>query len=84
MTYLKPNEPIMVNLPYSEAYTYNYVVVRNPELPVPGEATPPVLYYFVTSVAYVAPNTTALELQLDCFQTYCFSLEFGSCFGVQP
>lgn len=80
MTYLKPNEPIMVNLPYSEAYTYNYVVVRNPELPVPGEATPPVLYYFVTSVAYVAPNTTALELQLDCFQTYCFSLEFGSCF----
>lgn len=80
MTYLKPNEPIFIDVPFSRAYTYNYVVVENPALPVPGEVTPPNLYYFVTSVAFSAPNTTALTLQLDCFQTYAFDLEFGSCF----
>lgn len=79
-TYLKPNEPIMINTPYSKAYTYNYCVVKNPQLPVPGEVTPPVLFYFITSVAYVAPNTTALTVELDCWQTYCFDVCFGNCF----
>lgn len=80
MTFLKPGEPIMVNVPYSRAYTMNYCVVKNPELPVPGEVTPPTLYYFVTSVAYVAPNTTALTVELDVWQTYIFGVHFGRCF----
>lgn len=80
MTYLKPNEPIMVNVPYSQAYTYNYIVVENPELPIEGEVTPPRLFYFITGVAFVAPNTTALTLQLDVFQTYIYGAEFGRCY----
>ena len=83
MTFLKPGEPIMVNVPYSRAYTMNYCVVKNPELPVPGEVTPPTLYYFVTSVAYVAPNTTALTVELDVWQTYIFGVHFGRCFLEQ-
>lgn len=80
MTYLKPNEPVQVNIPYSSAYTYNYLIVHNPELPVPNESTPPKLFYFVTSVSYVSPNTTALELQLDVFQTYFYTCQFGTGF----
>lgn len=80
MTYLKPREPVTVNVPYSRAYRYNYLRVINPELPIPGETTPPVLYYFVTSVSYVAPNTTALELQLDVWTTYIYGCELGTGF----
>ena len=80
MTYLKPREPVTVNVPYSRAYRYNYLRVVNPELPVPGEATPPVLYYFVTNVSYVAPNTTALELQLDVWTSYIYGCGLGSGF----
>lgn len=80
MTYLKPGEPVTVNVPYSQAYAYNYLMVENPALPVPGETTPPRLFYFVTNVSYVAPNTTALELQLDVWTTYIYGCEFGRAF----
>lgn len=75
MSYLKPNEPIKINIPYSAAYTYNYLVVNNPELPVPNETAPPALYYFITGIAMVNPSTTALQLQLDVFQTYLYNFQ---------
>ena len=80
MTYLKPREPVTVNVPYSQCYQYNYLTVENPKLPVPGEVTPPILFYFVTSVSYVAPNSTALELQLDVWTTYVYRCRFGTGF----
>lgn len=80
MTYLVPDQPILIDVPYSACYTYNYICVENPELPVPGEVTPPKLYYFVNTVAYIAPNTTALSLQLDVWTTYQFNVEWGRCY----
>ena len=80
MTYLKPNDPIFVDVPFSKAYSYNYVVVENPKLPVPGEVEPRKLYYFVTAVGYVAPNTTSIAVQLDVWTTYGDTAEFGRCF----
>lgn len=80
MTYLKPREPVTVNVPYSKCYQYNYLTVENPKLPVPGEVTPPILFYFITSVSYVAPNTTALELQLDVWTSYVYRCRFGTGF----
>lgn len=80
LTYLKPNEPILVDIPYSACYNYNYICVENPELPVPGEVTPPKLYYFVSNVAYIAPNTTALDVQLDVWTTYQFAIRWGRCY----
>lgn len=79
-TYCKPNEPVTVNIPYSKAYTANYLIVTNPTLPVAGEVTPPVLYYFVTGVSMIAPNTTRLYLQLDIWQTYQTRLTMGRSF----
>lgn len=80
MTYLKPYEPITVNVPYSAAYRCNYIVVENPRLPVPGEGEPPRLFYFVERAEYVAPNTTELSVSLDVWQTYSLSMRLGSCF----
>ena len=80
MTYLKPREPVTVNVPYSQCYQYNYLTVENPTLPVPGEVTPPILFYFISNVSYVAPNTTALELQLDVWTTYVYRCRFGTGF----
>lgn len=74
MTYLKPNEPVRVNIPFSAAYKFNYLVVENPQLPVPGEETPVKLFYFITGAAMVNPSTTAIQLQLDVFQTYIYNV----------
>lgn len=80
LTYCKPNEPVYINTPYSRAYTYNYLIVENPAQPVPGEVTPPKLFYFVTAVSMIAPNTTGLYLQLDVWMTYQHTLTLGTCF----
>ena len=79
-TYCKPNEPVRVNVPYSQAYTYNYLVVENPSLPVPGEVTPPKLFYFIVGVSMIAPNTTGLYLQLDAWMTYQHTVTIGRAF----
>ena len=31
-TYLKPNEPINIDVPFHKAYTFNYLIVDNPKL----------------------------------------------------
>lgn len=80
MTYLRYGEPITVDVPFSRCYNYNYVVVENPDMPVPGEAPQPKLYYFIVGASFSAPNTTRLDLQLDCWQTYLFDVRFGRCF----
>lgn len=81
MSYLKPNEPITINLPFNSAYQYNYCVVENPVMAdIPGEGEPRKFYYFIEGASMVAPNTTALNVALDCFQTYLFDFEFGRCF----
>ena len=80
VTYCKVGEPVRINLPYSQCYKYNYLVVTNPQLPVPGEQTPPKLYYFITGVSFVAPNTTNLTLQLDVWTTYGPYVEIRSAF----
>lgn len=79
-TFCKPSEPVTIDLPYSAAYKYNYLRVTNPQQPVPGEATQPVLYYFIKSVSMIAPNSTRLYLQLDVWQTYQLTLTMGRCF----
>lgn len=79
-SYLKPNEPIDVPVPYSAAYKYNYVVVQNPKQPVEWEEEPVRLCYFIMSMEYIAPSTTRIYLQLDLIQTYQFGVSIGSMF----
>lgn len=81
LTYCKMGEPIRINIPFADCYNYNYLVVSNPKLPTDG-VTPPVLYYFVTGIAFNSPNTTILTVALDVWQTYLFTEDGGAGFEL--
>lgn len=80
MSYLKPNEPVRVNIPFNKAYKYNYLRAHNPLQPIPGGDVQRDFYYFITDVRYLAPNTTELVVQLDVWQTFGFDVRFGQCY----
>ncbi len=80
--YLKYGEPVMVPLPFSQCNQMNYLIAENPIQPVPTRSSTPArkpdkFYYFVQDVQYVAPNTTALIVQLDVWMTYYDRITFG-------
>lgn len=81
MTYLAQGRPIRIPTPFSVANQFNYVMVENPGKPadMPGFEgyTPTSFFYFITSIDYVAPNTTQLTLQLDVWSTYYSRVKFG-------
>ena len=79
-TYLKPNEPITIDVPFHKAYTFNYLIVDNPKTDDPDDVTPPRFYYFIEGAAMLNPATTALTLQLDVFQTYLWQFRLGICY----
>lgn len=79
-TYLWPNRPVTVPVPYSAAYRYNYCVVDNPAQPVTGEGPLRRYCYFVTGVEYVSPQASRLTLQLDVMTTYAGEIELGRAF----
>lgn len=79
MSYVKPNTPIRIPTPFNPAFKYNYLRATNPLQPVNGDM-PRDMYYFVTAVNYVAPQTTEVVLQLDVWQTFGFDVEFGNCY----
>ena len=82
MIYLKFNEPIRINLPFSYVQRFNYVVVRNSAQPIlPSELSQPdTFYYFISDVQYVSPNVTQLNIQLDVWQTYGYEVRFNQCY----
>lgn len=86
LTYLKFGEPVRLPMPFSQVNQCNYLVVRNPEQPVPSRVTgkplriPDTFYYFVTDVRFLAPNCTELTIQLDVWTTYADRLTFGRSF----
>lgn len=80
MTYARVNEPVRVNLPFNTVNAYNYIRVINGASPVDvGNA----FYYFITSVTYIAPNTTEITVQLDVFQSYGRSMEITQAYLEQ-
>lgn len=82
MTYLKPNEPIVIGLPFSQVYAFNYLRVDNSALPVPGDLSRS-YYYFITDVQYIAPESTQVILQLDVWTTFGLDVKFGRCYIEQ-
>lgn len=81
MTYLAQGRPIRIPTPFTRANRYNYVLVENPGRPVSNVGfngyVPHAFFYFITSVDYIAPNTTQLTLQLDVWSTYYQRVTFG-------
>nr|DAP92397.1 MAG TPA: Major tail protein [Caudoviricetes sp.] len=79
VTYCPANKPVRIGIPFSIANMYNYVMVENPAQPIQGDK-PTVFYYFIHDVRYVSPNTTELDVQLDAWQTYNFSIRPGKAY----
>lgn len=81
-TYLKPGEPVLIDMPINQASRYNYVHVQNK---TPGSIgdSPRDLYYFVIGVIWKAPHSTELVLQLDAWQTWIRHMTIGRCFLKQ-
>lgn len=80
LSYVKPNTPVKINVPFNRAIKYNYLRVSNPIQPIPGMDEQKYFYYFILDVRYSAPNTTELIVQLDTFQTYIWNCTFGNCY----
>lgn len=74
---LRPYEPIVVPVPYSAVYKYNYIAVTNPAQPVTDEGAPRAYYYFITSVEMVSAQATRLTIQLDVMTTYAGDITYG-------
>lgn len=69
------NGIIKVDLPQNEAMKYNYIRARNGLNPVSSVMRD--YFYFVTGIAYGAPNTTVLSVQLDVVTTFLYEVTFG-------
>jgi hypothetical protein len=78
--YAKFGQPVLISLPFNTVQTFNYLRASNPTQPVMGGDVPRVFYYFITDVAYVAPNTTEIRIQLDIWQTFGYGITFGNCY----
>lgn len=76
MVYLRPYEPIRLNIPFNAANHFNYIRVKNPVQPVSGDQSAD-FYYFINDLRYVAPNTTELHIQIDVWSTYRHELTPG-------
>lgn len=73
-----PAQTVNIPLPYERAAHFNYLYLDVPELPVEGSDAPTRLFYFVRDIRYAAPSTTALELELDVWQTYGYRMDVDS------
>ncbi len=77
--YMPVGFPIVVDVPYSVAYQYNYCYVTNPPQ-MENESNAMTYYYFIVGCRYNNPATVTLTLQLDVWTTYYPYTTFGSAF----
>ena len=79
-SYARVNQPVRLGISFNEAYRFNYVRVENPAQPRKGGDTPRAFYYFINDVRHIAPDTTVIDVQLDVWQTFGYSVKFGNSF----
>jgi hypothetical protein len=80
VSYVKPNEPVKINIPHNRAIRYNYIRVSNPVQPIPGDDIQKNYYYFILDARYVNPGVTEIVVQLDVWQTYIYDVTIGRCY----
>lgn len=80
LTYCAQGVPVRINVPFSEANTFNYLIVQNSAFPISQKNRATTFFYFIHSVEYIAPETTQLSISLDVWQTYHHLVTFGSAF----
>lgn len=80
LTYCAQNVPVRINVPFSEANVFNYLIVQNSSFPISQENRATTFFYFIHSVDYIAPETTQLTISLDVWQTYHSHVKFRSAY----
>lgn len=80
--YASQGKPIKLDVPFNVAQKYNYLKATNPAQPIPGDQAKS-FYYFIVDVVRLAPNTTAIYVQLDIWQTFIRSTVIGQSYFEQ-
>lgn len=80
MMYVRPNQPVKLNLPINKVNLFNYIRVSNPAQPITPADTYKPFYYFILQAQQVAPNMTEVIVQLDLWQTFGSEVTFGNCY----
>ena len=62
ISYARPDQDIVLDIPVNEAYKYNYIWVHNGAT---HNDVPSDWFYFIRGVSHIAPQATAFHLQLD-------------------
>lgn len=75
-SYLPFGRPIMVDMSIDQVQQYNYLTVNNTS----PSSTHVDYCYFILRADYVSPDTTAVVLQLDVWQTWHDTVSLGRCF----
>lgn len=74
--YWKYGEPIKVEIPFTDAFDYDYVKISNN---TSDESTNKEYYCFITNRAYISDNVTIFYLDVDIVQTWYFDSDGGAC-----
>lgn len=76
--YWKYGEPIKVEIPFTNAFDYDYVKIINNG----DDVTAPKVYYcFITNRAYISDNLTIMYLDVDIVQTWYFNSDGTPCWA---
>ena len=76
--YWKYGEPIKVEIPFTDAFDYDYVKIINKG----DDVTAPKIYYcFITNRAYVSDNLSIMYLDVDIVQTWYFDSDGTPCWA---
>lgn len=73
-TYVRDNQTIVVDKPYDQVYTCNYLMYRN------NGFNNKYFYAFITKMEYVSENSTRIYFEIDSLQTWYFQLQFNNVF----
>lgn len=79
VSYVRAGGPVRLEIPFNDAYRFNYMHVYNPAQPV-GEKGPRDFFYFITDVRHIAPSTTEFVVQLDVWNSFRWDMTFGRAF----
>ena len=73
-TYVRDNQTIVVEKPYDQVYTCNYLMYRN------NGFNNKYFYAFITKMEYVSENSTRIYFEIDSLQTWYFQINFNNVF----
>lgn len=76
--YWKYGEPIKVEIPFTDAFDYDYVQIVNN---VSDPANRKIYYCFITNRAYISDNLTVMYIDVDIVQTWYFDSDGKPCWA---